>query len=301
MKEDYLLGLDFSGFYIKLSEIKKNSPRNILTNLDYIKTDVNFNDNALYEIITDPDVALHIVSKLTTLFSRNKLSAKNITLTLSALSSILISVPMDIEKSKEERKERALWELSNYYPNINPDSFNIALFPLANDNCNVLLTAIHKDIIIFLRNILNGLGFNIYRFDIDHFAALRATVEGAIEKGRNDYCIVGYRDKYFDIGIIKDSVLNNYYAGLSSDEILNDCEFLKKFLRDKIIEPCYFFGDKFNSEIISDLARTFNIKYYGILDSFQSVDIYPSINVDEKILFNRSDYAFSIGSTIGKI
>jgi len=82
---------------------------------------------------------------------------------------------------------------------------------------------------------------------------------------------------------------------------LNDYEFLKNFLRDKIIEPCYFFGDKFNSEIISDLARFFNIKYYGILDSFQSVDIHPSLNVDEKILFNRSDYAFSIGSTIGKI
>jgi hypothetical protein len=300
MNVEFLLGLDFSGYYIRLTEVKREDGKISVSNIDQIKTEVDFHDPLLYDMISDPDIALHIVSNLTKLFNRNNIKARKVSITLSAASSLLLTVPMDKNLSADQKRQNLLWEISNYYPSVAPDTFNVALYPLNSDDnsCSYLLAAVHKEIILFLKNILSGMNFNAVQFDIDHFAALKSTVSRALEMDRRTYCLIGFRGNYIDIGKIQDSALSVYSAAFVNEKEDQIMDLIKSFLTGKIEEPCYFYGDKINSEIINTLAQYFNLKYYGILDSFQSVELPSSIDISKKIVFNQSDYVFSIGSLL---
>lgn len=301
MNIEFILGLDFSGYNIRLTEVKREKDKVTVTNLDQIKTEIDFHDPLLFEMISDPDVALHIVSCLTKMLHRNKITAKVVSVSLSASTALLLTIPLDNNMLPEDKRESIRWELSNYYPSVSPDTFNSALYTLScnEESSKNLLVAVNKEIVLFLKNILTGLGYIVKKFDIDHFAALKSTLPKAIEMDRRDYCIIGFRGNYMDIGKIKDASLTEYSAGFLPDVCIDISEPLTEFLRGKIEEPCYFFGENFSPELVSTLAKHFNLKYYGVLDPFQSLDIIPALDINKKIVSNRSDFAFSVGSVLG--
>jgi len=301
MNIEFILGLDFSGHYIRLTEIKREADKVTVVNLDQIKTEIDFHDPFLFEMISDPDIALHIVSHLTKLFNRNVLHAKKVAVSISAAASLVHKVPMDKNFTSNEKRNFILWELSNYYPTVSPESFNTGIYSLSGSEVSdsYLMVAVNKEIILFIKNILAGLGYSALRFDIDHFAALKSTVAKALEMDRRNYCLVGFRGNYIDIGKIREATLSEYYSCFTDPELVDQTELLKTFLDGKIEEPCYFYGDGFTSDLVSVLSKHFNLRYYGILDPFQSLNLPASIDLSSKIVSNRSEFAFSVGSVLG--
>jgi ABC-type Zn2+ transport system substrate-binding protein/surface adhesin len=70
------------------------------------------------------------------------------------------------------------------------------------------------------------------------------------------------------------------------------------FLKDKIHEPCYFYGDQFTKMIIDAVVSNFNIRYYAILDPFQNVEVPRTIDMKKTFISNLSDFAFAVGAVI---
>ena len=232
MNVEYLLGIDFSGYYIRLIEVKRQDGNLTVSNIDQIKTEVDFHDPLLYEMISDPDIALHIVSNLSKMLGRNSIKAKKVSVTLSAASSLLLTIPLDSNLTPEQKRESLLWEISNYYPSLSPENFNVATYSLSDNSSpgNHILVAVNKEIVLFIKNILAGLGFATQQFDIDHFAALKSTVSRALEMDRRNYCLIGYRGNYLDIGKVQDSSLS-VYSGAFTNEKEDSCLLSSRFFK----------------------------------------------------------------------
>ena len=296
----YLLGVDFSGNYIKLVEIDNSYKKTVLHKIDYIKTDINFNSPHLYQIIFEPESVFKIVSNITTLLERNQINSNNVSVTLPASTALVVTVPIDNDLSSDEIKDSLLWEVSNYYSDIRPENFNIAHYILerGNNSNTALLVAISKDLVNFIKNMFSDLSLKVVQINIDHFAALKVTIAKAIERNRENYSLVGFRGDYLDIGKINNRSLS-HYSGAFISTMDDDClDIIKSFLQDKIDEPCYFYGEQFTKMIIDAIVTHFNIKYYTILDPFQNVGVPRTIDIKKTFISNLSDFAFAVGAVV---
>ena len=292
--------MDFSGNYIKLVEVNNSYKKFILNKIDYVKTEIDFCNPRLYETVIDPDVAFQIVGKMTELLKRNKIYSKKVSVSLSASATLVLTLPIDKDLPADKIKEYLLWEVSNYYPNKEPNDFNISHYTLNQgaDVNTVLLVAINREIINFIKGMFSDLSLEVVQINIDHFAALKVTIAKAIERNRENYSLVGFRGDYLDIGKIINYSFSKYsgaFISLKDDDYLNT---MKSFLRTKIDEPCYFYGEQFTKTIIDSIVNDFNIKYYTILDPFQNVEVPRAIDIKKTFNLNLSDFAFAIGSVI---
>ena len=297
---NYLLGIDFSGNYIKLVEVDKSGRKALLKRIDYIKTEIDFCNPRLYETVVDPDIAFKIVSSMTELLKRNKIHSDKVSVVLSASTALIITLPIDKDISTEKVKESLLWELSNYYPNKEPNDFNIAYYTLnqGTDVDTALLVAVNREIINFIKGMFSDLSLRVVQVSIDHFAALKVTKAKAIERNRENYSLIGFRGDYLDIGKITNYVLSHYSGAFVSSRDDNYLDVVKSFLQTKVDEPCYFYGDQFTKTVIDSIVSDFNIKYYTILDPFQNIEVPRIIDIKKTFISNLSDFAFAVGSVI---
>ena len=296
----YLLGIDFSGNYIKLVEVNNSGNKSVLEKIDYIKTEVDFNDPRLYQTIVDPDAAFKVVSSMTDLLKRNQIQANQVSVTLSAAAALVLNVPIDKEHSPDEIKDSLLWEVQNYYPNIKPSDFNIANYILEHGSAvnTALVVAINREIINFVKEMFSGLSLKVLQINIDHFAALKVTIAKAVERNRENYSLIGLRGDYLDIGKITNYALSHYSGAFISLRDDNYMDVMKSFLKDKVNEPCYFYGEQFTKYIIDSVVSHYNIKYYTVLDPFQNVTVPRTIDINKTFISNLADFAFAVGSVV---
>jgi hypothetical protein len=296
----YLLGIDFSGNYIKLVEINNSYKKAILNKIDYIKTEVDFSNPRLYEDILDPEIAFKIVSSMTELLKRNQIHSNKVSISLPASTALILTLPIDKDLPTNKIKESLLWELPNYYPKREPDNFNIAYYTLnqGTDVNTALLVAINREIINFIKGMFSDLLLAVVQINIDHFAALRVTIAKAIERNRENYSLIGFRGDYLDIGKITNYSLSHYSGAFISQRDDNYLDIVESFLRTKIDEPCYFYGEQFTKTVIDSIVSNFNVKYYTILDPFQNIEVPRIIDIKKTFISNLSDFAFAVGSVI---
>jgi hypothetical protein len=250
----------------------------------------------------DPEAAFKIVSKMTELLKRNKTYSNKVSVALSASTALVLTLPMDKNLSTDKVKESLLWELSNYYPNKEPNDFNIAYYTLnqGTDVNTALLVAINREIINFIKGMFSDLSLKVDKVNIDHFAALKVTIAKAVERNRENYSLIGFRGDYLDIGKITNYSLSHYSGAFISSRDDNYLDIVKSFLRPKVDEPCYFYGEQFTKMIVDSIVSDFNIKYYTILDPFQNIDVPRTIDIKKTFISNLSDFAFAVGSAIDK-
>ncbi len=115
--------------------------------------------------------------------------------------------PIDFNEEQGNINSHILWELSNYFPDTYKN-FNIKYFRLNNNYLNetideVLLIAIDKGKIEFLKNLCNSCNIRIKNIEIDQFAVDKCLKENYPDDVKNsNILIIGCKNSRLDFSMI---------------------------------------------------------------------------------------------------
>jgi len=173
-------------------------------------------------------------------------------------------IPVDLSEGKSNINSHLLWDLSNYFPDSYKDYsvkyIRLNNHPVSDSIDEILLIAISKNKIEFLKNLCNNCNIIIQKIEIDQFA-----VEKYIKSRKqtsDTALIIGYRNNRLDISLIikgtlkyydfelterdnfKKSLLKqmNFFTGLSGNGLINEINLygeekikdLKNFLTESL-------------------------------------------------------------------
>ncbi|MBK8552832.1 MAG: pilus assembly protein PilM [Ignavibacteria bacterium] len=160
--------------------------------------------------------------------------------------------PVDFNEDSSSISSHILWELSNYFPETYKN-FNIKYYRLNNnypgENIDdILLIAVNKNKLEFIKNLCSGSGIKILNVEIDHFAVEKCLKEIYPDENKNHtMLVIGCRDGRFDYSLIENELLKYY-----SYDIFERADF-KNLLISQIntfnsslfnIEKIFLYGDE---------------------------------------------------------
>jgi len=124
-------------------------------------------------------------------------------------------MPVDFNEDAGTISSHILWELSNYYPESYKD-FTIKYFRLNNNYLSeniddVLLIAINKHKLEFIKSLCDSCDISIRNVEIDHFAVEKCLREFNPDDIRNKkVLIIGSKSERLDFSLIANSTMKYY-------------------------------------------------------------------------------------------
>lgn len=203
-KKDHLVGLDIGSSLIKVAELKNNGKEYVLKKFGV--------QDVPHDAIEDGNIkdAEGVAEAIRALFKAQKIRKKNIAVSTGGASVVIktISVPIASEKELQD----SIWfEAEQYIPydieDVNVDFQILGTSEFSEEQMNVLLVAVKKDIVAEYIDLVNLAGLNPCVIDVDTFAL------------QNIYEVINQGDKdkitmLVDIGASKISI--NILKGKSS-------------------------------------------------------------------------------------
>ncbi len=166
-KKDQLVGLDIGSSQIKVAVLKEAGKGYVLQKLGMTAIPVGIIDEGR---IMDPDALAQIIR---TLFRTNGIKHKNVAISTGGYSVVIktIVVPTTSEK---ELVSSIRTEAEQYIPydieDVNLDFQILGPSEFSDDQMNVLLVAVKKDLVAEYIDLINQAGLNPCIIDVDSFA-----------------------------------------------------------------------------------------------------------------------------------
>ncbi|MFO7749148.1 MAG: type IV pilus assembly protein PilM [Desulfobacteraceae bacterium] len=166
-KKENLVGLDIGTSRIKVAEIKKSGKGYVLKKFGVQRVpEGSLEDGAIVD-------AKALASAVRTLFKAQKIRKKNIAVSTGGNSVVIktITVP---QASEKELQESIWFEAEQYIPydleDVNVDFQILGESEFSEEQMNVLLVAVKKDIVAEFIDLVNIAGLNPCVIDVDTFA-----------------------------------------------------------------------------------------------------------------------------------
>lgn len=159
-------------------------------------------------------------------------------------------IPVDTNLSEKDLNEHLLWEISQYFPGESVQSFAVRGYKFGSGKIQkMLIVAVRKEIISFLRAIADKMNLKIQIIDIDHFAAencLRERISSVRSRYfYSDFILAGLKRRRIDVSVFRNYAFQRYFYYLVSNE--SDLRyFVIKLINDNIsagFERFVFYGE----------------------------------------------------------
>ncbi len=219
--------------------------------------------------------AEQIASVISSSVSINEKVAK-ISFCLGTEFTFLNVIPADANLTEQDLNEHLLWEVSQYFPDESIGNFTVRGYRFGNSNVQrVLLVAVKKEIISFLRVIADNLKLGVQIIDIDHFAVencLRERISSVRSRYfYSNFILVGLKSSRVDVSIFRDYEFQRYFYHVISGE--SDMRyFLIKLINEHIsagFEKFIFYGEGFEKRLIDFISGMLGVKF-SLLNPFES-------------------------------
>lgn len=183
-------------------------------------------------------------------------------------SQTFLSVfPIDFNEEQSSINSHILWELSNYFPETYKD-FNIKYFRLNNNFLNdnideVILIAIEKNKIEFIKNLCNSCNIKIRNIEIDQFAVEKCLKENYQElKGNKNILIIGCRNSRLDFSLMVNEKLKYYdFENFEGDNfkcsLINEINLFNSASDGNKIDKIFLYGEDISFKVKSFLTEQF--------------------------------------------
>jgi Tfp pilus assembly PilM family ATPase len=194
--------------------------------------------------------------------------------------------PIDFNEEQNNINSHILWELSNYFPETYKN-FNIKYYRLDNNFLNekteeVLLIAIDKTKIEFIKNLCNASNVKIKNIEIDQFAVEKCLKENFPDEIKSkNVLIIGCKNSRLDFSLIVNEKLMQYdYENFEGENfktaLVNQINKFNTAPEESKIGKIFLYGEDI----------TFRVKDF-LEEQFGNIDT-EFINVS-----NNADFRFS--------
>jgi hypothetical protein len=242
------INLSFSSDKLRLIELNRDKTIVFIDELEYnIKLDEDFS------IYSGNDVIISDLSdKITRMLGNTGKKITNAGILIETRQTFLNTIPVDFNEDKSSINSHILWELSNYYPE-SYKNFNIKYYRLNNSHINdnideVLLIAIDKKRIEFIKKVCKESELNVNIIDIDHFATERCIKEIYPEQNNGNIFLIGCKENRIDFSLLISGKLKYFDFTLLNNKkianiILTQLKFLHSYFSDINLAEVLIYGD----------------------------------------------------------
>ncbi len=215
---------------------------------------------------------------------------------LNSRMVMMQTFPLDTELAPNETEQHAQWELSQYFPDADPESYFITTQVLYSTEeshaANAVLVAVRKPFVNFLTNVCTHLHAMLHIVDVDHFGAENALLLNNPELHEKKVVFVGVDEDSFDASVL----INGSPHDIRTMERNSDMDVaaLMDFIGENTPDAIFFHGRMVNETILTSVEQKSGIPVETV-DPFKRVMLPPSIRNFEEISKNKQRYAAAIG------
>jgi len=197
-------------------------------------------------------------------------------------------IPVDADLPDQDLNEHLLWEISQYFPDESGQGFIVKGYKFGSGKIQRLLIAgVRKEIVSFLKSIVDRLNLKIQIIDIDHFSAencLRERISPVRSRYfYSDFMLVGLKRKRIDVSVFKDYEFQRYFYWIVGNE--SDLRyFVIKLINDNVLagfEKFVFYGDVLDGNMIDFISGMLGNKFL-VLNPLDS-PLFLDVKVDPKL------------------
>lgn len=253
------LSLEFSENFLRI--LRLNDLGEVVFK-DEIDLGFNMNDDNLRK--NRDEIVLLFTEKLSFLFKDETGLINEADVLIDTSQTFLNVFPLDFQEDQRSINSHILWELSNYFPD-NYKEFNIKYYRFNNKYLSegideVLLIAVDKNKIEFIKALCNGSGIKIKSVDIDQFVVEKCVKKIYPAEFKNKtFLLVGCKNSRLDFSLIADGKIKYYdydNIGISNFKILfaKQMNFFKSMFNKDHSGKIFLYGDR-NAEVIKDFLN----------------------------------------------
>lgn len=265
-----------------LRYLKINSSREVISSGE---AELGFSINDLSYLKKNKDDLMNVFSlKLGEFVSQNEFKEMNAGVIIDSSQTFLNIIPVDFNENENNINSHLLWELSNYYPD-NYKDFSIRYLKLKKDLTgenvyDVLLIAIDRNKLNFIKSLCNGIGIRIKNIEIDQFAAEKYVKEKYNTENQK-VLLAGFKNNRMDLSFtFKNRIIYYDYGRANKQGYLN---VLKKLLNafnvssDTVFpDRVFIYGDNLSDELETVLFDEFGKSNVNVLSPLSN----PEVNTD---------------------
>lgn len=285
-KKSHLVGLDIGTSLIKVAELKSSGKNAALNKFAITPIRAGLIEDG--QIVEMEELAQVIKA----LFKTNKIKSKNIAISTGGSSVVVktISMPSAASSSEASLLESIRFEAEQYIP-YDIDDMNIDFQILGDsdgndDQMNVLLVAVKKEIVTSYIELTDQAGLNAQVIDVDSFALQNIYESSSKSKGRSDgiTMLIDVGTHKTSLNIVKGNVsmmMRDSSSGVGQiwEEISSECNCS---IEDAIKIFLGINKDVMDLESLDEMRQNFakmwSMEIQNIVKTFQSKSAYGKID-----------------------
>ncbi len=296
------LGIELADGVIRLVEINHSGKGNALSLLDEIATDISFESVELNTYIRESTFADGVTELLSTHLGRDHIRARQVAVALSSAQAFIVHLPVDAHLSKSELYEHLRWELSNYYPDESPDTFALATYFMRrlNGSREMLVVAVRREIIDFLKTVFSRCDLPIDIIDIDHFAAEHALRATYADIATMDVALFGLKSHHLDVSVISKGKFllfrhDRFENGTDAQYfVTRQIATIQEKLSAVALDNVFLYGPEVTSELCVALTEMLNLPVER-MNPFRGLTISRELQDNEALTMSFHRFAPSAG------
>lgn len=241
---------------LQLSELKE------IVLKDEVDLGFNINNESQFRQ-NNNELIIEFGDKFSQIFKNGSNDILTAGIIIDTSQTFLTVVPIDFNEDQSSINSHILWELSNYFPDTYKN-FNIKYYRLNNhfnDKIDeVLLIAVDKNKINFIKSLCNNNNIKIKNIEIDHFAVEKCLYENfSDEINSRNILIIGCKNSRFDFSLIAQGLIR-YYDFENFEQvniksfILKQMNFFNLMFNDMNIQNVFLYGED-NSSLVKDILN----------------------------------------------
>jgi len=290
-REDILLGLNFSGNNLRAVEAEKREGLVHLITVAESRMEAPFDFSA----IGAEEYISQFANNINSLVDRAGIRAKSARFALERRMVLLKRLVVDHEISDVELRQQVEWELEQLL--VAPrDEYNVGferIGPVSDKFDGVIIVAVRKAIIQYLKEIFNQTPLNLTVVDVDTFAAIRA-LWGDIDNSAQVLAVlIDFNKKGLFFTLVENGkyflsseVTASQQEGVDISHLNANSEEMAGFIADELsrllqsagntydpanIQNIFVAGENVDVEVISYLKERFNTAAVALADPFSNV------------------------------
>jgi len=317
-KDEALLGLDIVGNSIRMVEAERQDGKLIFSNVAHATLDLPFD----FYAIGNDDFIPRFASAINSLLDKAAIRARTTYFALERRMLLIKQFQMDLGLNDEDLHRQVEWELSQVLVSAR-DEYNVGcerLGPTSNMLESVVVAAVRKSIVLYLKEIFGQTPLKLAGIDVDLFAAIRAlsnaeedmplglaALVDPNERGI-DFCLIN-QGKYLNSSEISnlrtDGDRMNFLTGsgeeiakVVNDELIRLLENMGNSRIPKTITKVYLTGNRAESEVIPPLQKLQGDAEIVFADPFRNVEKRLSAESESLIKLHPEMFLASVGMVL---
>jgi Tfp pilus assembly PilM family ATPase len=299
MKTKRILGVSFGNNRLQFADVEVGKKPSVHA-LAEQETTLDVAAEAV-QLSADHPKVTSLASEISALITKTNATAKDISITLPARASFLLTLPVDPSLKDDELKEHLRWEVQQYFPDAGPKDFVIDSYVLPSkqkDARQTFVAAVPRGVVAFVQKLASLLELSLHIIDIDHFSTEKTLLANYPDLKKQTVALIGVQGSRVDASMVKGREMVDY-RGYALDEpsalgttIAQYLEYVKQEEEDNTVACIYLHGSHVPTDALADLNAETGIETVA-LNAFHKLTAAES--VDPALAAESHRFAAAIG------